>query len=114
MIGKALGKYHILEEIGHGSMGAVYRGYDTVLQRRVAVKVLAPHLAREKDFVERFLREARTAARLKHPNIVTIHDVGEQEDNYYIVMELLEGETLAQIVARRSSLPLVELVSIAS
>jgi formylglycine-generating enzyme required for sulfatase activity len=114
MIGKALGKYQILEEIGHGGMGAVYRGYDTALQRQVAVKVLAPHLAQERDFVERFLREARTAAGLKHPNIVTIHDVGEQDDKYYIVMELLEGETLAKIVARRSPLPLVEVVSIAS
>jgi serine/threonine-protein kinase len=114
MIGNTLGKYQILDEIGRGGMGVVYRGYDTALERQVAIKVLAPHLVWEKDFVERFLREARTAARLKHPNIVTIHDVGEQDGNYYIVMELLEGETLGQMVARRGPLPVAEAASIAS
>ena len=72
LIGTRLGKYEIRSEIGRGGMGTVYQGYDPALDRWVAVKVLAPHLLWQQEFVERFLREARAAARLKHPNIVTI------------------------------------------
>ncbi len=75
--GTQLGKYEIQAEVGRGGMGVVYKGYDPSLDRLVAVKVLAPHLVWEKEFVERFVREARSAARLKHSNIVTIHDVGQ-------------------------------------
>lgn len=114
MVGETLGKYQILDEIGRGGMGVVYRGYDTALQRPVAVKVLAPHLVWEKDFVERFLREARTAAQLRHSNIVTVYDVGEQGGNYYIVMGFLEGETLSQMVARRGPLSVAEVASVVS
>ena len=78
LVGTQLGKYQIHAEIGRGGMGAVYKAYDPLLDRFVAVKVLAPHLVWEKNFVERFLREARAAARLKHPNIVTIYEVGQE------------------------------------
>ena len=94
LVGRRLGKYEIQAEIGRGGMGVVYRGYDPALQRVVAVKVLPPQLAMDPDFVRRFHREAVMAAQLKHPNIVTIHDVGEHEDFHFIVMEYLEGSPL--------------------
>ena len=109
LIGKRLGKYEIQAEIGKGGTGVVYQGYDPLLDRRVAVKVLAPHLIQERGYVDRFLREARSAARLKHAGIVTVYDVGHdqpgQENWYYIVMEYLEGQTLAQIIRQRGALP---------
>jgi len=83
LVGRTLGQYQIISEIGRGGMGAVYKAWHQVLERYVAIKVLAPHLVWKEDFVERFLREGRTAARLKHPSIVTIHDVGEQDGLYY-------------------------------
>lgn len=89
-----MGKYQVLDKIGQGGMGDVYQGYDEVLNRTVAIKVLAPHMSRESNFVRRFLREACTAGSLRHPNIVVIHDVGQQGDVYYFVMEYLEGESL--------------------
>lgn len=94
LIGQRLRKYEIQAEIGRGGMGVVYRGFDTMLQRLVAVKVLPPTFSFDQEFVERFQREAVLAANLHHPHIVTIHDVGEQAGYHYIVMELLEGETL--------------------
>lgn len=94
LIGRRLGKYEIQAEIGRGGMGVVYRAYDPVLQRAVAIKVLPPHMAADPDFVRRFHREAILAAQLKHSNIVTIHDVGDQDGVQFIVMELLEGATL--------------------
>jgi Tol biopolymer transport system component len=112
LVGTRLGKYEIQAEIGHGGMGAVYRGYDPLLDRYVAVKVLAPHLVWEKGFVERFLREARAAARLKHPNIVTIYDVGQEGGSYYFVMEYLEGQTLTEVIRQQGPLPPDEVLSI--
>ena len=112
LIGTQLGKYQIQAEIGRGGMGAVYRGYDPLLDRYVAVKVLAPHLVWEKEFVERFLREARAAARLKHTNIVTIHDVGQEGGWYYFIMEYLEGQTLTEVIRQRGPLPPDEVLSI--
>ncbi len=116
--GKQLGKYEIQNEIGRGGMGAVYQAYDPLLDRRVAIKVLAPHLVWEPGFVERFLREARAAARLKHSSIVTIYDVGHAEQTtsggswYYIVMEYLDGQTLAQYIRRRGALHPEEAITI--
>jgi serine/threonine protein kinase len=78
LIGKTLGKYQIVEEIGRGGMGAMYKGYDPTLNRTVAVKVLAPHLAWEPHFVNRVLREARMVARLSHPHIVSIFNGNHQ------------------------------------
>jgi hypothetical protein len=105
LAGKTLGKYHIGQEIGRGGMGAVYKGYDPTLNRTVAIKILAPHLIWEKRFINRFVREARTVAKLSHPNIVSIHDVGVQDGIYYLVMAFVEGETLGHLLAREGALP---------
>ncbi len=102
--GKTLGSYQIGEELGRGGMAVVYRAYQPSLNRYVAIKVLPPQLAFDRQFVERFLREARSAASLSHPNIVVIHDVGEQEGLYYIVMEYLEGRTLKQVIEEEGPL----------
>ena len=88
------GKYRIIEEIGHGGMGIVYKAEDLQLQRCVALKFLPPHLMDSPELRERFLIEARAAAALSHPNICVIHEVGESEERPYIAMEYVEGETL--------------------
>jgi serine/threonine-protein kinase len=104
LVGRRLGKYELRSQIGRGGMGVVYEGYDPMLERRVAVKVLAPHLVWEQKFVERFLREARAAARLDHPNIVTIHDVGQDAGWYYFVMQYLEGRPLTALIREHGPL----------
>jgi len=108
LAGTRLGKYELQVEIGRGGMGSVYKAYDPTLDRFVAVKILAPHLSWETEFVERFMREARAAARLRHPNIVTIHDVGQEGGWYYYAMEYLEGQTLAEIIAERGPMSVEE------
>ncbi len=105
LLGRTLGKYQIIEELGRGGMGAVFRAVDPTLQRDVAIKVLAPHLAWDEECVRRFLREAHLAARLRHPGIVTIHDVGHEGEWYYIVMQYLEGESLSKLLRDRGPLP---------
>ena len=105
LTGTTLGKYQVRKPLGRGGMGTVYAAYDTALHRPVAIKVLASHLAWEDAFVERFLREARTAAKLDHPNIVTIYDVGQQDSIYYLVMRQIEGDALRDIIAREGPLP---------
>src|SRR6266542_4237401 len=96
-IGQVLqNRYRIDALLGKGGMGAVYQAFDLSLQRTVAIKLLAPHLAWETEFAERFLREARSAANLRHPNIIDIHDVGKEGDNYFFVMAYLPGGTLKQ------------------
>jgi Protein kinase domain len=112
LVDKTLGSYQILQELGRGGMGVVYRAYQPSLNRYVAIKVLPPALALDQELVERFVREARAAARLRHPNIVVIHDVGRQGGLYYIVMELIEGTTLAQLIKRQGALPLDRTVRI--
>ena len=94
MIGRTIGPYQILAELGRGGMGEVYRARDTRLDRDVAIKVIPAALARDPDRVARFEREARSVAALSHPNILTIHDTGTDGDTLYVVMELLDGETL--------------------
>src|SRR5262245_24153040 len=93
--GTRLGPYEILEIIGSGGMGEVYRAHDARLDRTVAIKVLPPHLALSRESRARFEGEARAVAALKHPHICVLHDVGREGDLRYLVMELVEGETLA-------------------
>ena len=104
MIGKQLGNYQIVDELGRGGMAVVYRAFQPSLNRYVAIKVLPPHLGFDKEFVERFQREALASAKLRHPNIVVIHDVGHQQGIYFIVMELLEGRTLKQLIEQEGAL----------
>jgi eukaryotic-like serine/threonine-protein kinase len=94
--GKRLGPYEVLSAIGAGGMGEVYRARDTRLDRIVAIKVLPPHLADRPELRERFEREARTVASLNHPHICVLYDIGQQDGTDFLVMEYLEGETLAQ------------------
>ncbi len=93
------GRYRIDREVGRGGMAHVYRATDTVLGRVVAVKVLNPGSASDPSFVERFRREARAAARLNHPNVVAVFDTGSDGDIHFIVMELVEGRSLAEVLA---------------
>ncbi|WP_423222468.1 protein kinase domain-containing protein [Candidatus Amarolinea aalborgensis] len=107
LLGTTLGgKYEIQAEIGRGGMGVVYRGYDVMLRRAVAIKVLPLEYTYDQQFVDRFRQEAVTAAGLHHTGIVTIHDVGQQGSWYYIVMQYLNGVTLDQWLANRGPMPI--------
>src|SRR5947209_20048010 len=98
-------RYELLEVLGRGGMGVVYRGHDNRLDRVVAVKILPAQYASDALLVERFEREARAAARLSHPNIVSVFDSGHEGAVHYIVMECVAGESLAQTLAQRGALP---------
>ncbi|MBI3450022.1 MAG: serine/threonine protein kinase, partial [Acidobacteria bacterium] len=110
--GQRLGPYEILAPLGAGGMGEVYRARDTRLDRDVAVKVLPAHLSAHPEIRARFEREAKAVSSLNHPHICTLHDVGRQEGVDYIVMECLEGETLAARL-ERGPLPTEELLRVA-
>ena len=102
MIANRIGHYEIRGLLGEGGMGEVYLAYDPALDREVAIKVLSEQLAREKENRERFYQEARAAASLNHPNVVTIHNVGEKDGVPYFVMEYLQGTVLGKIIAKSS------------
>src|SRR5512147_2993768 len=91
------GRYRVVRKLGTGGMASVYLAEDQELGRRVAIKILDDRHAEDEQFVERFRREAKNAAGLSHPNIVSIYDRGEVEGTYYIVMEYLEGSTLKEL-----------------
>src|SRR5262249_50884116 len=112
LVGQQLGRYTILEEIGRGGMARGYRAVGTLLKRTVAPKGLAPQLAPAPEFARRFEREAGTAANLRHPNIVTIYDVGEHSGLRYIAMEYVRGRTLHAIIEERGALGLGYAVAI--
>jgi serine/threonine protein kinase len=98
--GTRLGPYEIVAPLGAGGMGEVYRARDTRLGREVALKVLRSHLTADPEVRARFEREARTISQLHHPHICTLYDIGQQEGLDFLVMELLEGETLARRLTR--------------
>jgi eukaryotic-like serine/threonine-protein kinase len=104
----ARGRYRIEDTLGHGGMAVVYVAEDAELGRPVAVKVLAEQFAADDEFRRRFVREARLAARLSHPNVVHVYDAGEEDGRPFIVMELVPGETVADLLARRHRLPAQE------
>ena len=107
-----LGRYQIREMIGEGAMASVYQAYDPEIDRTLAIKVLKPHLARVEQYRARFLREARAAGVLSHPNIVTIFDVGVEGDVPYIAMELIDGMTLADLIRSGREFSVDEVVAI--
>lgn len=108
------GRYEAKRSVGSGGMAEVYLAYDQLLDRDVAVKALNEQLARDPHFIERFRREARTAARLSHPNIVALHDYGATDDSYFIVMEFIEGHTVADLVAVEGPIEALRVAGIAS
>ncbi len=106
------GRYQIIRSIGEGGMANVYLAYDTILDREVAVKILRGDLAGDEKFVKRFQREAKAASSLNHPNIVEMYDVGEDNGNYFLVMEYVDGRTLKSLIKKRGALSLTETIDI--
>ncbi len=113
-VGLRLGKYRLLRLLGRGGMGEVYLAEHEMLRNQVAVKVLPEELARDRDMVERFLREARSAASLRHPNIIRIHDVGQENGLNYFSMDYVEGRSLGELIASQGALPAERIIAISS
>ena len=107
-----IGKYHILELVGEGAMGVVYKAHDSVLDRTVAVKVMNDAIARQDELRTRFLREAQAAASLQHPNVVSIYDLGEVDGHLYIAMEFVQGADLEALMREHEPLSLQEKLDI--
>ncbi|RME02523.1 MAG: serine/threonine protein kinase, partial [Planctomycetota bacterium] len=106
--------YHILQRLGKGGMGAVYKAIQKSMERPVAIKILSPQLTQKKEYVERFFQEAKSVAKLNHPNIISGIDVGEHQGIYYFVMEYVEGENLRRKIKQKGKLPYDEVLSITS
>ena len=109
---KKIGKYEVLEELGRGAMGVVYKARDPFIGRLVALKTISPGLLDNPELLKRFYREAQAAGGLQHPNIVIIYDLGEADGLPYIAMEFLEGESLEKTIARAPTMPLAQKLSI--
>jgi len=107
-----IGKYQIVDRVGAGAMGEVYKAYDPMLKRSVALKVFSSNVEVTKELRARFFQEAQAGAMLSHPNIVTVHDLGEEDGCLFIVMELLEGEELRQLITRRRNIALEEKLTV--
>ncbi|MFS0858999.1 Stk1 family PASTA domain-containing Ser/Thr kinase [Paenibacillus taichungensis] len=115
MIGHQLGgRYEVIERVGGGGMALVYKAQDLLLNRNVAIKVLRQQFVHDEEFIRRFRREAQSAASLSHPNVVSVYDVGQEDDVHYIVMEYVEGKNLNEIIKERAPLQVDEAVRIAS
>src|SRR5215472_2165159 len=107
-----LGKYEVIAELSKGSMGVLYRARDAVLDREVALKTIAGTGALDPELKERFYREARAGAKLHHPNVITVYELGEQEDLVFIALELLSGCDLRQFIAQRRELPAAKKIEV--
>src|SRR3989454_9847556 len=103
---RTVGKFELHELIGEGAMGAVWKAYDSIIRRYVALKLLSGAVGRTRDARERFLREARAAGALQHPSIVTIYDLGDADGQLFIAMELVEGRDLSDIITLREPMAL--------
>src|SRR5829696_6814899 len=106
-------RYELEQKIGEGGMARVYRGRDLRLNRQVAIKVLLSHFASDSNFLRRFHHEAQAAANLRHPNIVDVYDVGQDDDIHYIVMEYVAGSDLKALLMRNGALPIDQAVYVA-